>query len=62
MRRKKLKNKFQSLNLVPIHGIISTIRSSIPELKTARGRGIIDLWHWGKEARNGTKRRKRSSH
>lgn len=50
LNSKNHKNKGQSLKLVPIHSVISTIRPSNPEPKTTRGRRSVDLWHWGKKA------------
>lgn len=57
---KKLKNKIQSVRLVSILGVISTIRSSNPELKTARGRGNAGLRHWARKQR--MEKREGSSH
>lgn len=52
----KLKNKIQSL--VPIHSVISAIKSNNPKPKTARKRGNSI---WGKKTRTGIKRREGSS-
>lgn len=57
---KKLKNKIQLVSLVSIPSLISTIRSSNPEPKTARQRGNAGLQHWARKQR--MEKREGSSH